>query len=155
MTDSQAEADWIRWLKAMPNRQDLDYELRKAAAIRKWCLRALDYTVGDPVEIQRDLCRDPTSGWWPYRECLKAGATGVVHGIDFNMYSHGGEGGWQAEVKLDREWAYSSSGTRFWHGSVDDTPEGYEPPSRYDIEHRPEGRRHIFNIGVDSLRLVP
>jgi hypothetical protein len=145
----------VEWLKQAPSVNDLRWEIEKAAAIRAWCLRQVGVGEGDRVLIRRDLGIHRASGWWPYREALAEGATGTVVDIDFNPYSDDGRGAWQAQVRLDREWSYSETlGQRFWHGRADETPQGYEPPSSYERENYPDGRRHVFAIRVDDLEVV-
>jgi hypothetical protein len=141
------------WLKAMPNTGDISYALRKADQIKAWCLRSLDFKVGDRVRIAQPVYDpDRSPRWAPYREALAVGRTGIVHDIDFNPYS-GEFGGWSAAVKLDHEWSVSDwkGCTRWWSGPAETTPERFNPPSQYDQEKHPEGRMHTFGISVERL----
>lgn len=146
----------MAWLDAMPNKQDVAWQMKKNAAIRAWCLRSLDFTVGDRVRITESPC-DPVNapGTWHYREALDVGRTGVVTNIDFNPYSFDNVGAWHATVRLDHEWSLGSfpTGTtpRHWHGPVATTPEGFTPPTEYDQREHPDGRKHVFGVLVESL----
>lgn len=140
------------------NLQDLDYELRCLQGIKEWALDhfGIDYRAGDHVRIVKEI---PCSGGWaPYSECLHVGATGVVNRIGFVPGFADRPGRWQADFVPDREWSVSdfpvSGGRRYWHGPVSDTPEGYEPPGKYDTENCPEGRRHTFMFRLDWLTAV-
>jgi len=136
--------------------QTLRYEVSKLRAVRGWALRQIgaDFAVGDQVRIAEDLAIGRSSGWWSYRDCLDVGATGTVTDIDFSTYPDGGRGRWYAEIILDAEWSYGYSDKRHWFGPATETPEGYEPPSAYDIGRYPEGNKHTFSIGVTKLRRV-
>lgn len=142
------------------------WDLTKLKAIRAWALdrAGVDYDVGDKVRIKDTYRMNPThsdgqaNGWWHYRECLVPGATATVMKIDFNPY-HGGY--WTATIKLDREWSVGENpdtckyDVRRWHGSAADTPDGMEPPSGYDQENYPEGRKHTFAFDAEMLSRVP
>lgn len=149
----------IEWLDAMPSKQDIAWQMKKAQAIHDWCLRDLGFAVGDRVRIKDDLKIAQDSGWDSYRECLAVGALGEVRKIDFNQFSKVGIGAWHADIRLDREWSVSGypvpHGTRYWHGPVADTPAGYKKPSKYDQEHYPLGDRHLFAILVENLEREP
>lgn len=135
------------------NTQDLKRELTKLRAIKDWALlQACGFGVGDKVEILDSLEIDSSSGWWTYREALAPGAVGTANEIDFNAHY----GYWYGSVVLDREWSCGSAndGTRYWHGPAESTPEGYNPPSKYERETYPDGRRHTFWIPVRHLRTV-
>jgi hypothetical protein len=136
------------------NLRDLDYELRKYQGIRDWAIRSLNlgYDVGDRVQIISPVPGRSEDGWKAYAECLRVGATGVVSRIEFNLH----HGSWDAMFTPDVEWATSDymGGKRWWHGPVDATPEGYEPPSDRDAERHPLGRRHTFAFRVDWLAPV-
>lgn len=143
----------LDWFDAFPRSADVRYDVRKNAAIREWCLQRIGIREGDRVRVRRLLVDDPKSGWWCYRETLAIGQTGVVVGVDFNTYTND----WQANVKFDREWSvhrHVSGVERYWNGKVDDTPEGYVPPSAYNQREHPEGKRHTFSIGVGSLEVI-
>lgn len=134
--------------------QDVKWELKKLRAIRDWALQrtGIDYQIGDTVGIVRVLNTD--NGWAPYRDALAPGASATVTDIDFNTYTES----WYADIILDREWSVSDypppDGKTYWHGKAIDTPEGYEPPSKYDQERHPEGRRHSFSVPVAFLAKV-
>lgn len=133
--------------------QHLRYEFRKAAEIREWAIAhaGIDFGVGDQVEICDDFAArlKPDSGWYTSREALAEGATATVEEIDFYK-------GWYAKIVLNREWTVHKRGdgevVRHWTGSTADTPDGYEPPSRYDQEHYPVGRKHSFMMRVEHLQ---
>lgn len=153
MTDSaQYQAPLTEWLRSMPNVQDIEWQLKKAESIRQWCITQLPVREGQRVRIVTAPNCD--NGWAPYREALAVGATATVVRIDFNPYSYNGEGAWHANIRLDREWSHSEMHDgvhRWWNGPVGETPEGMAPPSKYDQEHYPEGRRHLFSLLADCL----
>ena len=127
----------------------LKYEIRRLRAVYTWALErcGVDYRAGDRVVIAADCPRN--NGWAGYREALARGATATVREIEFNEYSNG----WQATIVLDREWANGrEEGVRYWHGPAADTPDGMQPPSAYDQEHHPEGRKHTFSLRAEWLR---
>lgn len=139
----------------------LRYEITKLEKIREWALTQIgvDYEVGDrvviaePYTVKQRLSDGHPNGWWPYRECLVAGVKATVHAIDFN----GVLGYWYADIVLDREWSVHEDGdrvTRYWNGPVADTPEGMTPPSPYNQEHYPEGRRHRWSFEAALLRKI-
>lgn len=145
--------DLMAWLRAMPSVQEIDAELRKAQAVREWCLQRLPVSEGDRVRITR--APNTANGWRPYRECLAVGAVATVVRVDFNRYSLDGAGAWHADIRLDREWSHSPDlGMRWWNGPADETPEGMEPPTKYDRETYPAGRRHTFSMLADSLERI-
>ena len=125
------------------------FELRTLCAIREWAMRkaGIDFAEGDTVIIVQDIRTN--NGWAPYREALVRGATGTVTKIDFHE-------GWYALVVLDRAWTVNTlpnrPTTRHWKGRAEDTPEGMEPPTEYDQEHHPQGRRKSFMLNVEWLR---
>lgn len=127
-------------------------ELRQLRAIRDWAVQqAADFGPGDRVIIDGAIPIGATSGWHTYREALAHGATATVQRIGFDAH----RGRWYAEVQLDREWTvnlWADGVRRFWHGPAADTPTGMEPPSKYDQEHHPDGRRHVFMLNVHWLR---
>lgn len=132
--------------------QEVRSELETLVAIRDWAVASLglDYGVGDRVQIATEI--NTENGWRGYHEAFAIGATGRVTAIHFNTSCKA----WQAMFVLDREWSVSvqpNGGTiRFWRGRVEDTPEGFTPPSPYDQEHTPEGRKHSFAFDVRWLR---
>jgi hypothetical protein len=134
----------------------LRWEVAKAHAIREWALHhvGVDYHIGDRVVIVTEI---PTAnGWYAYRESLVQGATGVVDDIDFNPYADNGRGAWHASVALDRAWAVADTfGTvkRHWKGKVTETPPGFEPPDAYTQEKYPNGKRKVFALRVEWVRL--
>jgi len=125
------------------------FELRTLCAIREWAMRkaGIDFVEGDTVVIVQDIRTN--NGWSSYKEALVRGATGTVAKIDFHE-------GWYALVVLDRAWTVSTlpngPTTRHWRGRAVDTPEGMEPPTEYDQEHHPQGRRKSFMLDVEWLR---
>lgn len=142
--------EWLEWLSKAPRFNDVRSEIEDAEAIRKWCLRALNFTEGDRVRICRKINTD--NGWKPYAAALAIGATGIVGKIDFNRYSRGGFGAWHAEVILDREWVEdSATGKTWWNGPADQTPEGMIEPSQFDQTNYPQGRKHTFSLLVEDL----
>ena len=136
--------------------QDLRYEVKKYRAIKEWAFKqaGIDFLVGDKVEIHGWTAQK--DGWWPSRECLHEGAIATVMDIDFSPHSMT----WYADVVLDREWSVSDYPggkadevkTRFWHGPVNETPEGYTPPGKFDQENYPNGRKHTYSFNVKYLR---
>lgn len=150
-------SDLITWLDKL-NVQEFRYELRKLQAIREWALEqaGIDYEEGSKVRITDGHAvtghhRDGSAnGWWHYRECLAGGALGTVTGIDFSPLHKA----WYAYFRPDREWAIIETRgqmRRLWHGPAADTPEGFEPPSAYDQEHYPDGRKHVFSMRAEDL----
>ena len=137
-----------------------EYEIKKLEAIRAWALEncGVDFAEGDTVCIKdgyavlEHFSDGHPNGWWPNRECLIPGATALVKSIDFNSYWRY----WYADIVLDREWSVHPSlrgegERRYWRGSALDTPEGMDPPSKYDQEHHPEGTKHTFAFDVKWL----
>lgn len=130
------------------------YEVETLRKIKAWALDHLgvDYKVGDRVKIVQPIPTD--NGWHHYREALTVGATGAVEEISFN----GIYGYWQAMFVPDREWSVSedlSGGRvrRYWNGPAIETPDGFEPPSKFEQEHHPAGRKHRFAFLVEWLAL--
>jgi hypothetical protein len=137
----------LDWLDAIP--RDASYEIDNMRAIREWALDSLDlgYGPGDKVEFVKAPNTD--NGWSTYREALVVGATATVTEIGFNGHWKY----WYADIVLDREWATGSGGYGpWWNGPADETPDGMEPPSAYDQEHHPGGRKHTFSMPVKYLR---
>lgn len=152
--------DLIAWLDEL-NIQDLRYELKKLRALRTWAFEraGIDYGEGAKVRIAdgytvtRCNADGSANGWWGYRECLAGGALGTAVRIDFSPLQMA----WYADFRPDREWSVGEIGgktVRYWHGPAADTPEGHEPPSAYDQEHYPDGRRHVFSMRAENLRAV-
>lgn len=123
----------------------------------EWARSQLHVAAGDRVVIPDGIPvdRDKSPGWWQYREALGPGATGTVR----RLWLSNCDDVWVADVVLDREWTVSdmpSTGVvRYWHGSADSTPEGYEPPNDFDQIHYPKGRKSAFALRVEHLRRVP
>lgn len=138
------------WLEAMPQLDAINYELRKGSAIRAWALDhiGVNFDVGDKVVLSGLRIKDG-SGWSSYREAMADGSTATVTAIDFNAAHNY----WYADIVLDREWATSSDGKYgpFWHGPVAETPEGMDPPSPFDQDRYPNGRKHTFSMPVEYL----
>lgn len=132
----------------------LQREVQQLRAIKAWAqAHACDFTVGDTVVIADGFTVKP-GGWWPYREVLVPGARATVLEINFSAH----HGAWLASIVLEREWSVherSDGAIRFWSGTATDTPDGHEPPTAYDQEHYPEGRKHTFMLGVHWLRPAP
>lgn len=141
------------------NLQGVDWELRKLLAIREWAVEqiGIDYKVGDQVRIVSEQPSHTGGGWAAYSECLHLGATGTVTELDFSLGSDDRPGRWIATFMPDRQWSYADAWTkggeprRYWHGPVDETPEGYEPPGTFDQRVYPEGHRHTFMFRADWL----
>jgi hypothetical protein len=139
--------------------QALRYELEKLRAAREWAFRqaGIDYEEGGKVRLRDDYRvsaqnRDGSpNGWWPYRECLTGGATGTAVRIDFSPHHMA----WFTDFRPDREWSVSERGggeaVRYWHGPAAETPASYEPPTAFDQERYPEGRRHVFGMLAADL----
>jgi hypothetical protein len=103
--------------------------------------------------MTNNLDLDGLFGWAPYAETMAPGATATVQKISFNTHY----GYWYADIIFDREWSCDTSNSesnviRRWHGPVDETPDRYEPPSAYEQEHYPQGRKHTFSMPVKHLR---
>ena len=153
--------DLITCLSAL-NFQDFQYELKKLRALREWAFEraGINYEEGDKVRLNDEFFvssknRDGSpNGWWHYRECLAGGALGTAVRIDFSPYQMA----WYTDFRPDREWSVSQerNGTvRRWHGPAADTPAGYEPPSTFDQEHYPDGRKHIFSMRAEQISKLP
>lgn len=142
------------------SRQDLKYELKKYKAIKDWAFKkaGINYGVGDTVRIKdgyrvtEKLSDGHANGWWPSRECLVPGALATVTEIDFNAAHNY----WYADIVLDREWSVGTGKDpdRYWHGPADDTPKGMKPPSQFDIDKYPNGRKHTFSFSAGHLEKV-
>jgi hypothetical protein len=150
-------SDLIAWLDKL-NIQDLQYELKKLRALREWALgqAGIDYEEGSKVRVDDDYVvpsrnsDGSPNGWWHYRECLEGGALGTVVRIDFSPHQMA----WYADFRPDREWSVDQMGgetVRYWHGPAADTPEGYKPPTSFDQEHYPDGRKHTFSMRAENL----
>lgn len=144
--------------------QALRYEVETLRAIKAWAMDRLgvDYQPGDRVVIAAadpsDVASSPRSGWHHYREALAPGQSGIAGEITFNSHSNR----WQVLIGLDRAWSVHTDGwgdaartRRCWRGPVDETPEGYTPPSRYDQERHPGGRVKHFAMDVSWLAKAP
>lgn len=149
--------DLIAWLDKL-DIQDLRYELKKLQALREWAhgQAGIDYGEGDKVCIDDDYVvssrnKDGSpNGWWHYRECLAGGALGTAVRIDFSPHAMA----WYTDFRPDREWSVSQmhgETVRRWHGPAAETPEGYEPPTAFDQEHYPDGRKHVFPMRAGNL----
>lgn len=131
----------------------VDEELRHLRSIAEWARRSLGlgYDTGDRVVIVSHEPAHVGGGWSKYREALAKGATAIAGEIRFNEH----RGIWQVAVMLDREWSVSDWNgrtVRYWRGPVADTPDGYEPPSKYDQENHPDGKRHWFHLAASEVR---
>lgn len=136
---------------------EMGKELQHLRKVEAWALRNLgiDYEVGDRVTLVGTIDFEEAYGWAHYRECLVPGATGVITEIQFNEFSNAGKGAWQAAFMPDREWSIGEWGgkvRRYWNGKAEDTPPGYEPPSKFDQETYPEGRHHHFWMGLRMFK---
>ncbi len=154
MTVIESELGKVLDVLAGIDQQAIRYEVKKLRAIRDWALSQLNlgYGVGDRVRIVDGWTFDPVKspGWAAYREVLSPGARATVLEIDFNAV----HGYWYADIMLDREWSTSSDGRRWWHGPVEETPEGMDPPSAFDQERYPAGRKHTFALRATALERV-
>jgi hypothetical protein len=150
--------DLIAWLDKL-NIQDLQWELKKLRALREWALEqaGIDYEEGAKVRIDDDYVVSSRNkdgspdGWWHYRECLAGGAVGTATRIDFSPHQMA----WYVNFRPDREWSVDQMDgktVRYWHGPVADTPEGHKPPTAFDQEHYPDGRKHTFSMRAEDLR---
>lgn len=117
-----------------------DYEIEKLYAILDWALAQQPVRAGDRVEIIKDLkikerfADGKACGWFPYRECLAVGKTGVVHKVEFFPSS----GRWNADVTMDTEWTVHVK----YNGET----------RRYPCEG---DKRGVFCIPVDALKTLP
>lgn len=124
---------------------ELRAELKTLQGIRSWAIEqlGLDYEVGDRVTIVNPRPSQTMGGWTHYREALAVGQTGIVARFGFDVHKKE----WYIIVDLDRSWSLSEGPQgekRYWNGPAHLTPEGFEPPSRYDREHYPEGKIKSF-----------
>lgn len=158
----------LEMLCRLSNTSTFRYEVEKLRAIRSWAIEQLDvdYVAGDRVVIKDDYFVPKTfadgtaHGWWGYRECLVPGAIAIVEKIDFNDYHKY----WYANIILDQEWSisefpwdaakYPDGVKRYWKGPLAETPTGFEPPSLYDQEQYPEGRKHTWAFEAQDLSKV-
>lgn len=136
-------------------------EIRNLRAVKWWALEraGIDYGVDDRVMIRNgfrvDLKKSP--GWVGYEEALCAGALAVVRTIEFDVARKL----WYVTIRLDREWVvtpplHEESGVkRWWHGSYESTPVDYEPPSDFERERYPEGRKHTFALRCENVMKWP
>lgn len=137
------QLDRIEQLAEIINDQDFRYSLRKLYAYRKRVLDSVGFGVGDRVvitETWRGVGKD--SGWWPYRECMQPGQTGVVGRIEIypdNCSLH-------ADMRWDDEWSLSTD----LHTG---TGKRYDSLTDYDGV-TPKDRRHVFMFPVKHLRLA-
>lgn len=136
--------------------ETLRHEVENLEAIRDWAQRQAfgDVKPGDVVKIAEGfrIARGPESGWWHYRECLAPGSGAEVTEIKFSTV----HGRWYALIRPLRQWSvggFRDPEERHWHGPAADTPEGMEPPSEFDQEHYPEGRKHTFMFWPEDLDL--
>jgi hypothetical protein len=129
---------------------EVQYALRRLRAVERWALSQQPVAAGDWVRIVHEIDFSRARGWSAARECLAVGATAEVKDVYFNTH----DGRWYAGIILDREWTVSTlSGEvrRYWHGAAEETPEGFTPPSPYDQEHHPAGRKHLYAMPVSWL----
>ena len=151
-------SELLSWLDKLDTQQ-LRWELKKLAALRTWALEqaGIDYKEGGKVRIRDDYRvaqynKDGSpNGWWHYRECLAGGSAGTVTRIDFSPHHMA----WYADFRPDREWSVSEIGgetVRHWHGPAADTPDGHKPPSVFDQDRYPDGRKHTFSMRAENLR---
>jgi hypothetical protein len=129
---------------------EVQYALRRLRAIERWALSQQPVAAGDRVRIVHEIDFSRARGWSSGRECLAVGATAEVRSVDFNTL----DGRWFAQIILDREWSVGTitdEVRRYWHGPAEDTPEGFTPPSRYDQEHHPAGRKHLYAMPTSWL----
>lgn len=156
-TPRLASAEEVLAVVGNINTSAIRSDLERLRAVEDWALRhiGIDYSVGDEVVILTDLCTKP-DGWWPYREALAAGQKAQVTSIGFNRFGDC----WQAHIVLDDEWSIGEAlrrdepPIRYWHGPADRTPEGFRPPSPFDQENHPEGRKHTFAVAASRLAKV-
>jgi hypothetical protein len=131
---------------------EIRYEIAKLRKIREWALSRLDvqYRVGDRVRLRYDLFNSENDDRQMYSECATEGATARVVEIDF----HAVHAYWYAGIVFDEEWSTLPNRDRYWHGAIGETPLGMAPPSAFDVEHYPEGRRHVFSVHVQQIEKV-
>jgi hypothetical protein len=131
---------------------EIRYEIAKLRKIREWALSRLDvqYRVGDRVRLRYDLFNGENDDRQAYSECATEGATARVVEIDF----HGVYDYWYAGIVFDEEWTIMPNHDRYWHGAIGETPLGMVPPTAFDVEHYPEGRRHVFSVHVQQIEKV-
>lgn len=84
------------------------WELTKLQAMAGWALRQQPIHTGDLVVLTEDFpgVVRGQSGWHPYRECLRPGATGIVQDVAYI----GGLDQWSAYVRLDVAWTRTDAG---------------------------------------------
>lgn len=89
---------------------ELSWEVRCLRGIKEWALAQLPVKVGDRCRIAAGFAVDRyrTPGWWPNRDCLKAGAACEVVAVEWNqVYCY-----WHAVIVLDDEWLTGPNGDR-------------------------------------------
>lgn len=132
--------------------QEYRYALKKLQKESAWVRKQLHLQEGDKFRITAAI--DTNNGWSGYGEAFRIDATGVIQEI--YLYNNI----WRAYVTLDKEWVCSTESfnkngvTRWWHGKVEDTPTWCNPPSKYDQETYPEGRKHTFTFNLDWIEKV-
>ena len=137
--------DLLKALQIPTGNADLKYELETLQAIRQWAIDqlGLDYEEGDRVMIIHPRPSQVGGGWAHWSEALEIGQTGIAGELKFDKR----KGEWYLIVGMDRAWSVSDfSGKRYWHGPAHLTPEGYEPPSKHDQEHHPDGQTQWFHM---------
>lgn len=150
MTTTKTVDDLLKFIGAVDT-TSIRYQAEKLNAIRDWAVAQLPVAVGDAVTLTRDLGTSPSHGWHHFREALTAGARATVVELDYSVIAKR----WQVGIHLDRQWsvsAYAFAGvTRYWDGPAADTPAGYVPPSTYDQEQHPQGKRSRFYVELGDV----
>lgn len=83
---------------------DIRRELENLRGIKAWALEQLPFREGDEVVIVRVKIENKVNnGWWPHREHLVPGATGIAESIEFSTISKV----WVVMYKSDVEWTVS------------------------------------------------
>lgn len=76
-------------------------EIARLRAVEGWALDQQRFAVGGAAVVKRDLRIGPGSGWWPYREVLAPGSTGVLTDI----YLSETKGAWYGLFRPDVQWS--------------------------------------------------
>ena len=150
-------SDAVEFLNDGMNAHAAKRELEELQAVYEYSRDATGLKAGQRVLVRdgyiltRSNPDGSYNGWWPYRECLTAGAKATVEKLHF-ISKWTRSPGWRADIKLDEEWTLAPDrDQRFWHGTAATCPPGFTPPDKQEAERRPEGRRSLFMMRAENL----